>query len=242
MYQSSDGTWNDKANRECQNKFIYGAFAKALGLDVSGYRDYYMKCAVRVDRDMISINRIPNKPEPPISFEEAMGMVYLDLLPYDALKGNHFVFIGHGQRLDSRVFEKLAKAMVEMTLAMNINLFMSKKKKIKQRNIWWERNLQNVKYFAARLNPAQTYVIKKYCGRKYHTEEEKLWAFFRDAVASKRPRSHQEHSTRNLLWLMMVMNGDHARAAKLRPWESFQAYFGPEHPFTKAIKAKYGIA
>lgn len=240
QYQSN-GLWNDKPNRKSNNHFIYGAYAAALQLDTSRYREYFMQCVVRLDRDNITITRHPGQPEPPISHDEVMGMCYLGLIPYDALKGNHFVYNGHGQRLDSRVFERLAKSMLEMAMAMNINLFMSKSKKVKQRNLWWRRNLVNVKYFATRLNPAQTYAVKKYAGRKYHTEEEKLYAFYRDCIIKRRDRDHSDLSERNLLWLTMIMAGDEAKAAKLRPWISFERYFGPLHPFTIAIRKKYGI-
>lgn len=240
-YQDENGLWHDDAKCDSQNVYIYGAYAKALGLDVSKYPEYFKKCKKKVSRDEILIYRKENLPKPPLSFDECIGLIYLDLLNYDSLKGNHFVYYGHGERLDSRIFEKLAKAMLEMIIAQNLNIFMSKKKKAKQRNIWWERNLENVKYFAARLTPAHTYIVKKFFGKKYHKEEEKLWAFFRDCETKNKANSHGEYSRKNLLWLLHIMNGDEKRAKKLKPWLYFEKYFGSHHDFTKAIKKKYKI-
>lgn len=238
-FQDKNGLWHDTDKVKSQNVFIYGAYAKALGLDVSKYPEYFDKCVISLDRDNITINRHPRLAEPPFSFDEAMGALYLGLIPYDIIKGNHFVYNGHGKRLDSRVFEKFLKAMLEMVVAHNINIFMSNKAKVNQRDLWWKRNLENVKYFATRLNPAQTYVVKKYNNRKYHLEEEKLWAFFRDFELKNKANSHGEYSRKNLLWLMLIMNGDFKRAKKMKPWLYFEKYFGKNHDFTKAIKRKY---
>lgn len=240
-YQDKNGLWHDKPNRISNNVYIYGLYAKLLGLDVSRYPEYFKKCVVKLSRDSIIINRHPGKPRPPLSFDEVIGMVGLGLLDYDPLKGNHFVYYGRGERLDSRVFEKLVKALTEMVVAMNINIFMSKKKKVKQRNLWWEKNLENVAYFATRLTPAYTYIVKRFFGIKPHEEERVLWNFYRDCTTANKPSSHGDYSQKNLLWALHLMNGDEIRARSIRPWVNFEKYFGSEHPFTHAIKKKYGI-
>lgn len=240
-YQDSNGLWHDKPSRKSNNVFIYGAYAKALGLDVSKYPDYFDECVISLTRDNITINRHPRQVEPPFSFDEALGAVYLGLIPYDALKGNHFVFHGHGKRLDERVFQKLVSGILKMVVAHNVNIFMPKSKKVKERNLFWKYNIDEIAYFAYRFNPAQTYIIKKFCKRKYHTQEEKLWAFFRDNLENTKPKSHSDYSQRNLLWLMHIMNNDHKRAKKLKPWINFEKYFGKNHTFTKAIRRKYGL-
>ena len=91
------------------------------------------------------------------------------------------------------------------------------------------------------MTPAHTYVVKKFNKKKPHKEEEKLWAFYRDNVTKTKANTHQKRSTRNLLWLLLIMNGDHGRAKKLKPWQSFEGYFGRDHDFTIAIKKKYGV-
>lgn len=247
-FQDKFNLWHD---RECRNGeprsnnwMIYTAYAKALGLHYGDTQGYFKKCTVKLTRDNITINRHPNKKHPPLSFDECLGAIYLDLMPYGELKANHFVYFGHGKPLGKHFFERLVLAMIEAMAPKIIVRGFSvtvKKAGIDDRNAWWKHNLQHVKHFAARLNPAQTYIVKKFFGKKYHNEEEKLWAFFRDSVEKKRAKSHQEHSTRNLLWLMHLMNGSEHRARKIKPWVSFEAYFGKLHPFTIAIKKKYNV-
>ena len=247
-YQDRHGLWHD---RECingeprsNNWMIYTAYAKALGLEIGDKYGYFAKCINTLTRDNITVYRHPGKKTPPLSFDECMGAVYLDLMPYDILKGNHFVYIGHGQRLDGRLFEKLIKALAEFLLPKVIVKGWSvtvKKPDINDRNRWWRDKLENVRYFAARLTPAHTYIVKRYHHKKHHVEEDKLWAFYRDAITKKRAKSHQDHSTRNLLWLCHIMNNDHKRAKNLKPWVSFEAYFGNKHDFTVAIKRMYGV-
>lgn len=243
-HQDENGMWHardlNKGGYD-SNVYIYGLYAKLLGLDVSQYPEYFRRCAVTLSRDNIIIHRHPNKPNPPLSFDECIGMVGLDLLDYDILKGNHFVYYGHGERLDHRVFEKLAKGLLEMVMAHNINIFMPKSKKVKQRNLWWERNLENVKYFAVRLTPAYSYIVKRYNGVKPHEEERVLWKFYSENLAKKKPRGHGDYSQKNLLWALHLLNKDEKNARKLKPWVNFERYFGSEHPFTHAIKKKYGI-
>lgn len=243
-YQDENGMWHDRHDRKSNNVFIYGAYAKALGLDVSRYPDYYSRCKINADRNNILINRHPGQNEPPLSHDEALGLIYLRLLDYDAIKGNHFVYHGRGERLSSKIFEKLVAAMVELTLPRVVVRGFSvtiKRAKLHDRNRWWEDNLKNVAYFATRFNPAYTYVIKKFHNRSYHVEEEKLWAFFRDCETKNKANSHGEYSRKNILWLLHIMNGDEKRAKSLKPWVNFERYFGVDHDFTKAIKRKYGV-
>ena len=248
-YQDKYRLWHD---RECingeprsNNWMIYTAYAKALGLEVSDQAiPYFRACIKSLTRDNITVHRHPNKPTPPLSFDECMGAVYLDLMPYDVLKGNHFVYIGHGQRLDSRIFERLIMAMIELLtprIVMRGFKITVSKPNLNDRNRWWQAKLENVKYFAARLTPAHTYIVKRYHKKKHHTEEDKLWAFYRDNITKTKANTHGKRSTRNLLWLCHIMNNDHKRAKKLKPWISFEGYFGADHPFTVAMKRRYGI-
>jgi len=41
------------------------------------------------------------------------------------------------------------------------------------------------------------------------------------------------------MWALLVLNGDERKAAKLKPWESFERYFGNAHPFSAAMKKRY---
>jgi len=241
MYQDSNGLWHDKPNRISNNVYIYGLYAKLLGLDVSSYPEYFRRCVVIAKDNYIKIYRHPKKAHPPLSFDECIGMVGLGLLDYSLLKSNHFVYLGKGEKLDSSLIEKLIKAIVESTVAFNINLFMSGKKKVKLRNLWWRKNLQNVKYFATRLNPAHVYVIKRFNGVKPHEEERLMWKFYSDNLRKAKVKSHSDLSQRNMLWALYLMSGDARKAKKLKPWKSFEGYFGSGHPFTKAIKKKYGV-
>ena len=243
-YQDKFGLWHDKANRRSNNWMIYTAYAKALGLEYGDIQGYFDQCVVKMNRDNITINRHPNKKTPPLSFDEALGASYLGLLSYDILKANHFVYYGHGERLDSSIFARLVLALAEAMAPRIIMRGLSitvKKPNLNDRNNWWKRKLENVRYFAARMTPAHTYVVKKFNKKKPHKEEEKLWAFYRDNVTKTKANTHQKRSTRNLLWLLLIMNGDHGRAKKLKPWQSFEGYFGRDHDFTIAIKKKYGV-
>lgn len=243
-YQDSQGMWHDTNKKRSNNVFIYGLYAKLLGLDVLKYPEYYRRCKVKVSRSEITIYRHPNLKTPPLSFDECIGLIGLDLLDYNSLKGNHFVYYGKGERLEKRFFERLVGALAEAMLpritvkGWRVTV---KKPNWKDRNSWWEKNLKNVKHFAVRLTPAHSYIVKKYCGRSYHREEEKLWAFYRDCITKMKPKGTGDYSQKNLLWALHLMNGDAKRAKKLKPWRNFEKYFTASHPFTIAIKKKYGI-
>lgn len=239
-YQDKLGGWNARA-KEDQNLFTYGMYADLLGLDTSKYQDIFNACKVRVDRDWIEVNRRPNLEKPPISTEEFIGILYFKFISYDIAKKNEFTFWKHGEPLDERVFEKIFKAILELVFAHNINIFMSGKAKVKQRNLIWERNLTNANYFAFRLTPAHTYVVKKYFGKKFHDYEEKMFVFYRDNVLKDKSNLTGSLSQKNLMWAMLNMIGDFKRAKKMKPWIYFSKYFGKDHPFTKAIRKKYGV-
>jgi hypothetical protein len=244
MYQDKNGLWHDKPNRISNNVYIYGLYAKLLGFDVSKYPEYFQRCVVKLDRNNITINRHAGKPRPPLSFDELIGMVGLGLMPYDALKGNHFVYFGHGEPLHKRFFEKLVKAMLEYVkprLVVKGFSITIKTANLNDRNRWWRENLENVKHFAVRLTPAMTYVVKRFYGHKPHEEERLLWNFYRDCTTKKKAKSHGDYSQKNLLWALHLMNGDEKRAKELKPWVNFEKYFGASHPFTGAIKKKYGV-
>lgn len=243
-YQDKNKLWHDDKGLDCQNVFIYGAYAKALGLDVSGYPEYFKKCVQNLDRNNIVINRRHKRPTPPFSFDEAMGASYLGLLDYDILKGNHFVYHGHGERLGSDFFVRLLLAFNQaMMPEIKIKGWTVKviRKDWRDRNRWWEKNLEHVAYFATRLTPDKTYILKKFNNRSFHVEEEKFYAIARDCMLKSGYSSKQENSTRNLWWLMFIMNGDHKRARDMKPWISFENYFGVDHDFAKAIRLKYGV-
>lgn len=247
-YQDSIGGWNAKPVREGldKNLFTYGMYADILGLDTSNYKKIFEGCKIRVDEDFIEVHRRPGQPRPPISPEEFIGMLYFSgkyggFVDYDSAKGNHFFFLGHGKPLRISDIEKLVKAIMKLVVAQNINIFMSGKKKIKQRNLWWRHNIEEAKHFAGRLSPAYVYIIKKYFRRDYHIEEEKLWAFYRDCTTKNKSNSRGVISQKNLLWALHIMNGDENRARKLKPWVNFEKYFGKHHDFTIAIKRKYGV-
>lgn len=238
-YQDDKGLWHDDLELDSNNVFIYGAYGHLLNLDTSSYCEYFEKCKISVSRNNIIIHRHPNKPEPPLSHDEILGMYMLGLVSYDVLKGNHFVFYGHGKRLDSKMFERLAKGLMELVMAHNINIFMPKSKKVKQRNLWWEKNLQNVKYFASRLTPAYTYMVKRIAGRKPHEEERVLWKFYYENLLKNKKTDTSTLSQKNLMWALLVADGDESRARKLNPVRNFELYFGSEHPFTIAMKKRY---
>jgi len=246
-FQGKDGMWNAKAGRNDQNVFAYGAMAKILGLDVSQYTDFYFKCVERITNDEIIINRRPGLKRPPLSHDEAMGIMSmkLDKMLYDRLKSNHWVYWGKGSSLGKNFFEKLLGALIEAMAPKIIVRGFSvtvKKPGLSDRNKWWKGKVdKNTAHFAVRLNPAQTYAIKKHYGKKYHKEEIKFYAFYKDLVLKKNPRNNQDHSTRNQMWVMAIMAKDFRYAKKLKPWISFEAYFGAEHDFTIAIKKKYGV-
>lgn len=245
IYQDRYGLWHDKptenGNPRSNNWMIYTAYAKALGLPVGDYKSYFKKCAVEISSNKILVYRHPNKPTPPLSFDEFFGITYLDknLIPYSAIKGNHLVYVGKGKRVHEDVIFKMMKAIAEYSVAVKINRLTGKKKP--DRNLWWERKLNNVRYFAARLTPAHAYILKKWNGKKPHREEEKIWTFYRDAISKSKKKGRGDISQKNFLWLLHLMNGDERRAAGLKPWVNFERYFGANHDFTKAVKRRYNI-
>jgi len=246
--QDNKGLWHDNERMSSNNVFIYGAYAKALGLDVSKYPEYFKKCVVKMDRNEITINRHPNQETPPFSHDEAMGAFYLfmdsndpELINYDVLKGNHFVYRGKGKPFDFKVLQNVFKGLMELIVYLNFNLFMSKGKKLKARNVFWERKIEKLYQVAFRHNPAQIYAIKKSAGKKYHREEKELFNFYRDCTMKNKSSARGKLSEKNMLWLMLLMVGDKKRAKQMRPWINFERYFGKNHPFTIAIKRIYRV-
>jgi tetratricopeptide (TPR) repeat protein len=241
LYNMRGFTWYKKGDAVS----ALADYNRALALNPRLVEAYFNRCVVKLGRDDITINRHPNQKTPPLSHDECLGAVYLGLLPYDAIKGNHFVYYGRGQRLGSDFFARLVAALAQAMLpkikvkGWRITV---KKPNWSDRNDWWERNLTAVKYFAVRLTPDKTYVIKRFNNRSFHTEEEKLYAFARDCIMKSKKNDKQTWSTKNLWWLMLIMNGDHRRARKLRPWVYFERYFGADHDFTIAIKRKYDVS
>lgn len=241
-FRKSDGTYHDDKGHDSQNIFTYGMFAKLLGLDVSGYDKIWPKCVVRVNKSEISFNRLPGLRRPPVSPEEALGAHVLNLISYDILKSNHFVFIGKGSRANAdKIINNFMLAMVEfMVPRITIKGFSVKvhRPSWKDRNAWWKNNMQGVKFFASRLHPGLTYAIKKYNKKKFHNEEEKVFVFWRDCTI-KSGNSTSDLSQKNLLWACLIMIGDHRRAKKLKPIQNFERYFGRDHVLTKGMKLYY---
>ena len=247
IYQDSNSLWHDKPCKNglpsSNNWMIYTFYAHLLGLPIDSgkMRSYFKQCVVKLDRNNILINRHPGKIEPPLSHDEALGAYGLGLIPYTTLKGNHFMYRGKGSPLRVSDLEKILRGITKLILHHNINLCMSKKKKIKQRNLFWKRNIEELYGVAFRLNPALIYVIKRASGQKWHVEEEKLYAFWRDCLKKNKSNATGVLSQKNMLWACMILLGDHGQARSLKPWENFDRYFGIEHDLSKSMKLYYGI-
>lgn len=241
-FRKSDGTYHDDVGLNSQNIFIYGCFAKLLGLDVSGYPVIWPECVHKINSNEISFTRLPGLRRPPVSPEEALGAHVLGLLPYDILKSNHFVFLGKGSRVnEQKIIENLVLSMVEfMVPRITIKGFSVKvhRPNWKDRNAWWKNNMVGVKFFAARLHPGYTYVLKKMNKKKFHNEEEKLFVFWRDCTM-KSGNSTSELSQKNIMWACLTLIGDHRRAKKLNPIQNFERYFGEDHVLTHGMKLYY---
>lgn len=234
-YQDDKGLWHDDLDLDSNNVFVYGSYAHILGLDTSRYCEYFEKCKVSVTRDNIIIHRHPNKPEPPLSHDEILGMYILGLVSYDTLKGNHFVFYGHGKPFKMNDLKKVVEGMLELIIHLNMNLFMPKSKKIKKRNIFWEKRITKLYTLAFRLNPAYIWCVKKIHGKKPHEEERVLWKFYYENLL----KSKGKYSEKNLMWALLVSMGDESRARKLNPVLNFSRYFGEDHELTKAMRKRY---
>lgn len=233
-YQDKNGMWHEHANRIDNNVYKYGAIAKILGLDVSRYPAYFNRCKQSLTGDNITILRHPPEIKtdlPPTSAEEAIGMMYLKLLPYGPVKQNHFVFHGHGEKLDERALKKMVEGLLKLVMAHNVNIFMSKKRKVKQRNLFWRYNIDEVGYFAFRFNPGQIYYIKRASGVKPHEEERLLKDIYVDSVLSTKNASHI-----NTLFILAMYANDHKLARKCNPWKYIPKEFPADHPFTAAVK------
>ena len=241
IYQDKNSFFHDK---ECingepssNNGYIYTLYGHLLGLNIDRIKikDYFDKCVVHLEPGNITINRHPNKITPYFSSDEAIGAWGLGLIPYSVLKGNYFVFHGHGKPMSEQVILDFLKGILELSIKLNINFLMSKKKKINLRNSFWENKVDKMYQLAFRLSPAHVRAIKHVEGVSAHREERELFNFYRDCLID----SSGKESEKNIMWALLVLMGDHKRAKKLNPVRNFERYFGKDHPLSKAMKVYY---
>jgi hypothetical protein len=240
IYQDKYSLWHDKpcvnGEPKSNNWATYSLYAHILGLplDRTKMGNYFDRCVVNLDRSNITIYRHPGKKEPPYSADEVIGAYGLSLIPYDTLKGNYFVFQGKGKPLSSQTLIDCLKGMFELAVHININIFLSKKKKLKMRNIFWERKVTKLYQVAYRLHPAYVRAIKHIEGISAHREEREIFNFY-----AKMVKDGDDYSQKNLLWALYTMMGKHKDAKKLDPINNFERYFSKEHDLAKAMRIYY---
>lgn len=255
IYQDKNGMWNDKpvnANKDpsCQNNFIYTLYAEILNLSVKSVEvtDFYNHCAKFVAPGEIVIQRRPDVVNPPFSADEAIGAYGLwrlgtirskKALSYDMLKANHFVFHGKGKPLKLGMLQSIMQGIAKLLLSIKVNPFLSKSRQAKMRNLFWRREIEELYQIAFRLHPAFITMIQRIENKPRHKENEIVFDFHFDNLIKSKDRSHGFYSQKNIMWALLVLNGDESKARKLKPWESFERYFGSEHPFTIAMRKRY---
>lgn len=234
-YQDEWGGWNATKLND-KNKFIYGAISKYLGLDVSTYPELFNKCKPEIKKGFIKFNRTPIDSEPPISPEEFIGAIVLGLIPYDIAKSNHFYFMGKGKKASVKDLEKIATGLLKLYMSHQLNIFMPKSKKIKQRNLFWKHEIQELYGLAFRLNPAYVYAIKRANNKDTHEEERLLFKLYVDCTLSKRKSKFRgDQSQVMILWVLANYMQDYGLANKCRIKDILRKYFPADHNFNRAM-------
>lgn len=221
-YQDEYTLWHDKANNISNNWQNYTAMAQKLGLpfDENKMRVYFQKC--RTDDNYI-IHRHPNKPTPPVSRDVIIGLFCLNLISYNWLKNNHFVYYGKGEPMNKKTLEKIMSGVLQLFL---VKVFFKKY----DRNTFWKRKVKNLYQAAFRLPPSDVYWLKKCVGKKPHREEAELWKLYVCYTLKKGTAGEK-----NLLWLQAKQMGDESLAKKCKPNVNFLKYFGADHDFYRRV-------
>ena len=222
-YTDKWGRWHNKPTDgivpSSNNGWIYSAYAKYLAdeeLNMFGIEDCYYKCLRQLGP--IKVDRHPGDLEPPISKDEIIGMLSLNLLDEIDLELSHWNFCNLPEyKQEKLTFEIVQKAKEALEAIEG-----------EHRNYVWENKVVEAYPLAFALAPWDIYYAKKLYGRKANLLEFIL--FYGNIISVL----HSDNkSTKMMLWLQLK-DLKHP-LVKLLPIKKYVLnYFGKDHPFYKS--------
>lgn len=224
-YQDGWGRFHDKPcygnEPSSNNGWIYSAYAKQLGLELN-HSDLHNCFDLCWDSKPFNINRSPGKKLPPMSRDEILGMIALEMFPIVWLERNHWQFC------NLPGFK--AKSL------WDINWFKAVKALWKIRNahrnaLWTEPDLYQLGF---RLMPQDTW----YALKKNDCKVGLIHSLYFYISSISTVFGKDNASGKLILWLKLKdLKMEGSMLYKYLEWEdAFYAYFGPNHPFTIEVK------
>lgn len=224
QYTDKYGRYHDKptdgVKPSSNNGWIYTAYAKQLDLpiDMVKLQECYKGCLVK-NSMFYKIDRTPDKPTPPISRDEIIGLASLGLLNYQKLADQHHVFCNLPDMKPKKLSEiNWFKALHQLWKLRNKN----------RNEVWQQEGYKEAQQIAFRLRPDDTYYIKRLYSTK-PTLFEKV--FFH--VSSFFTRRGDSNSTKNIDMLQRHDLGKKIDSEKML--SSYIPYFGADHAFVKRL-------
>jgi hypothetical protein len=146
-YQDKLGFYHDKIDADSNNKFIYSAYAKRVGLIRELAPEQYMEIMHCFSEKV----RHSHKVAPPLSRDEAMGIVYLVNVYAVA-----FIRAGFWMCKEKPKFNlfKFIKQIIELF------------KNRKDRNYWWKNNLDQAQFLTMKLPMHDRAFVYRCAGEK----------------------------------------------------------------------------
>ncbi len=229
-YQDKWTMWHHK---ECidgepssNNTWIYSAYSKYLApKSVNVYKrvELFNQCADNVLSNPfdLRIDRLPNKPTPPLSKDEVVGMVSQGLITHDELEANNWNFCNLEYEKEPLSFTGVLTAIKALYQIRN-----------EDRNYFWENKMEETYLLAFYLPLELQYYVKKFSNKKVNLLQILAFYFFVIFCLTK-----GDKSSRMILYL--ICKDTKHFLSKIIPEEKWiKDYFEPEHDFVKNLGDK----
>jgi len=197
------------------NGWIYTAYAQALGHLTASTRHYqklYDAC-LEFTSNSFYIDRLPNKTEPPISRDEAIGMHYLRTPIFIKLHQQDF-YLCYSGIANSVSWIDSIKALWKI--------------RNEHRNFVWQNEVFDAYKLAFKLMPHDVYYFKKSFGFSTNITESILFNLYAFSTIVQ-----NNISARNVLWLQLKDLNSKFWIKFINQPKNFKKYFGDNHPFVK---------
>jgi len=223
-YQDKFTRYHDKptinGESSSNNGWIYSAYGKYLAPD-TGDEIKRVRCAADCLRSLapLKMDRSPNDLHPPLSKDEIIGLVSLDLLFNEELEDSHWNFCNleyEPKKLTISSIITAAKALYDI--------------RKEHRNYVWQIKIIDAYALAFYLAPHDQYYVRKY--NKKSTSILQKISFYLNFVSVL---TSDNKSTKMMLWLQLE-DLKHPLLRFINKEKYVRAYFNEDHPFVKGLK------
>jgi len=217
-YVCKYGLYHDKevisGEPRSNNGWIYSAYASVVGLELNVIKlaQTIIKCDRSTEKDFI-VDRLPQKPSPPLSIDELIGMVSIGIV--------------HGRVLESyKWYYHEDQSKTSWLTALKAAWKIRKE----HRNYFWENQITPVYKLAFKVMPHHMHYIKRKSGMKSTCAEKTL--FLVHVLVNSMSKKHY---IKNVSWLMLKDLDSKFLIKLFNHRKNLTAEFGKDHPIVKSI-------